>query len=704
MGIKRKIFLLGSFLPIIALIVFAIYTLTQTKRLSISGINRATTLSNAAAVESRKTLEKHGKRLIINESENRALYCYQAMARISDLTSTLALEASTIWNGKIRNTNEKAYQRSSPPLQPAIESVVRVAPGSDEDAIASDIAYSLHLNPFFRNAKTKNPIIKSIYIGTTNGLHFRMPWVAAHKVGYDPRKRSWYTDAVKSGNTGWSNLYTGASEGVLMVTCYAPSYDYTGNLIGVIGVDVSLATLNETLLKTSYEGGVGVLLDRNGNVVAYSDGGDRAVASLMKDKTSPSSKDAFNKLLLGKSGLIEVELDGEDTFVVFNPIGHTDWTLCMLVPKKSVNNIAHEIGKKIATAKNSTTGEFTQQFSSTRNRALIALGIILLIFLLLAFWISRSIINPVILLTKGAKIIGEGDFDTKLDIQTGDELEQLAKSFNTMGDELNEYMHNLEKTTSEKERIQSELNIATDIQASMLPRIFPSFPDIEHIDVFASMTPAKEVGGDFYDFFLLDDNKVCITIADVSDKGVPAALFMVISKTLLKNRVRAEPNDLGKAITNLNKDLCKDNDQMLFVTIFCAVIDFVEGTCEYVNAGHNPPVFIRDGEVDYIPAKPVLPVCGVIQDMTYHSGSLSFSAGDKFFLYTDGVTEAFNIDHQQYGEERLLAELKLCTKKPIEEGVAFIAKSVEHFSTGTEQSDDITILLFEYLGTSPNFS
>jgi len=696
MGIKYKIFLLGSLLPIVALVVFAGYTLTQTKNLSLSGIDRATTLSNNAAVESRKTLEQHGKKIIVNQSENRALYCYQALARISDLTSALALEASSIWNGKVTSTSEKAYQRLEAPLQPGTESVVRIAPASDMTAVNRDIAYAVNLNPFFRKAKTSNPIIKSIYIGTETGLHFRMPWVAAHQVGYDPRERSWYKDAVVSGRTGWSDPYTSASEGVLMVTCYAPAYDSSGKLIGVIGVDVSLATLNETLLKTSYEGGVGVLLDRDGDVVAFSDGGDGVVSALVKNKTVPSIKDVFDKLMLRKAGLVQAELDGEDMFIVFNPIGQTNWTLCILVPVGSVNSIAHEIGKKIVKAKNSTSDELSQQLAKTRNHALLALAVILMSFLVLAYRISRSIIDPVLLLTKGAKNIGEGDFKTKLDIRSGDELEQLAESFNTMGDELNEYMLNLEKTTSEKERIQSELNIATDIQASMLPRIFPAFPDIDSIDVFASMTPAKEVGGDFYDFFLLGENKVCIAIGDVSDKGVPAALFMVISKTLLQNCVRSEPDDLGKAITNLNKDLCKDNDQMLFVTIFCAVIDFVEGTCEYVNAGHNPPAFIKNGDADYISAKPVFPVCGVMDNIEYRSGKLSFSDGDKFFLYTDGITEAFDVDRQQYGEGRLIAELKRNAEKPIKEVVAQIGQSIKRFSSGAVQSDDITMLLFEY--------
>jgi sigma-B regulation protein RsbU (phosphoserine phosphatase) len=697
-GIKPKIFLLGLILPIFALIFFAGYMLTETKELSLSGVHKATTLSNDAAIESRAALEEHGKRLIVFESRNRALFCHQALARISDLASLLALEASTVWRGQAVNTNEKAYLRTEQPATPGQESVIRIAPGSNTAAINKDISLAAHLNPFFRDAKIKNSIIKSIYIGTEAGLQFRMPWVSVHKKGYDPRKRIWYTEAVKNGQTGWTDLYTSASEGVLMITCSAPVYGAGGKIVGAIGIDVSLGTLNETLLQTSYEGGVGVLLDRNGNVVAHSEKGDALAAKFKAGKNMPGIREVFKNISTGQDGLIQTKLDGADTFIIYTPIAQTDWALCLLVPVESVNRIAVEIGEKILSAKDSTSSELTQQFAVTRDNALMVLALLLVVFLVIALRISRAIINPIRALADGTKVIGEGNFETKLDIRTGDELQALAENFNTMGDALLAYMKNLKKTTAEKERIQSELTIATDIQASMLPRIFPAFPDLESVDIFASMTPAKEVGGDFYDFFLLGEDKVCIVIADVSGKGVPAALFMVISKTLLQNCVRNQSDNLGEAITRMNADLCKDNDQMLFVTVFCAVIDLKTGHCEYVNGGHNPPVHIRGESVEYVPAKPVFPVCGVMEDMEYKSGSLHLELGDKLFLYTDGVTEAFNREQKLYGDERLLTVLKQCIAQPIEETVGSVTESIHHFAEGAEQSDDITMLFFEYKG------
>ncbi|MFH1913259.1 MAG: SpoIIE family protein phosphatase [Pseudomonadota bacterium] len=697
-GIKKKIFLLGLFFPVVALILFAGYTLTETKKLSLSGVNKAMSMSNEAAIESRNALEDYGKSLIEQEAKDRALLCHQATARISDLASTLALEASGIWKAGRASVTEKGYLYTDPPARPDTESVIRIAPDSNKEAIERDLSLAGLLNPFFRNAITRNPMMKSIYIGTENGLHFRMPWVAAHRDGYDPRKRSWYSEAASSGETGWTDMYTSASEGVLMVTCFSPVYGDQGKLAGVIGIDVSLNTLNETVLRTPYEGGVGVLLGRNGEAVAYSKGGDAYVAKLENAKSRPEIQEIFKRVAMNKSGLTQTMLGDTDTYIVYNPIEQTDWTLCMLVPVSSVNSIAQEVSKKILTAKDLTSEELTRQFALTRNNAIVALCLIMILFLVVAMRMSQGIIQPIALLAEGTKAIGGGNFQGKIDIQTGDELQSLAENFNSMGDALHEYMHNLEKTTAEKERIQSELSIATDIQASMLPRIFPAFPEVEEIDVFASMTPAKEVGGDFYDFFLLGDKRICVVIADVSGKGVPAALFMVISKTLLQNCVRSDSENLGAAVSRMNADLCKDNDQLLFVTLFCIVINFETGQCEYVNGGHNPPVHISGDSVQYVPAKPIFPVCGVMEDMEYKSGFLKLSPGDRLFLYTDGVTEAFNPKKELYGEGRLQKILNEGLALSIEQGVAAVTKDVEKFANGAEQSDDITMLFFEYKG------
>lgn len=261
---------------------------------------------------------------------------------------------------------------------------------------------------------------------------------------------------------------------------------------------------------------------------------------------------------------------------------------------------------------------------------------------------------------------------------------------------------NLEKeheTQRAKERIAAELNVAKHIQASMLPCIFPAFPDINEIDIYASMTPAKEVGGDFYDFFLIDKTHLAVVIADVSGKGVPAALFMVIAKTLIKNHIQ-----LGKTpaevFTAVNEQLCENNDAGMFVTAFMGVLDFTSGKFVYVNAGHNAPLIKKaDGGFEWLKARPGFVLAGM-ESIRYRQAELTLQKNDVFFTYTDGVTEALNPAQELYGDPRLIEALNTDKAKGLEaeELVNYIRKDVEAFSNGAEQADDITMLALKYIG------
>lgn len=281
-------------------------------------------------------------------------------------------------------------------------------------------------------------------------------------------------------------------------------------------------------------------------------------------------------------------------------------------------------------------------------------------------------------------------------VKTGDEIEKLSHSFKGMMTDITDYVENLQIVTTEKERISAELNIATQIQADMLPRIFPAFPDREEFDIYASMNPAREVGGDFYDFFLVDDSHLAVVIADVSGKGVPAALFMVIAKTLIKNHAQfgSDPADI---FTITNNQLCEGNEAGLFVTAWLGVLNLFTGEFIYVNAGHNPPLLKRgDGDFEYLKSPAGFVLAG-IEDMRYTQSVTALGKGDKLILYTDGVTEAENPGRQQYGEERLKSVVNGMKEEDAKELVTGICRSVAEFSDGAQQFDDITVvgLVFE---------
>ncbi|MDR1247403.1 MAG: SpoIIE family protein phosphatase [Clostridiales Family XIII bacterium] len=248
----------------------------------------------------------------------------------------------------------------------------------------------------------------------------------------------------------------------------------------------------------------------------------------------------------------------------------------------------------------------------------------------------------------------------------------------------------------EKERISAELDVATQIQSSMLPHIFPPFPHRKEVDIFGIMDPAREVGGDFYDFFLIDDKKLAVVIADVSGKGVPAALFMVIAKTLLSNYalMGKSPKDVFETINNT---LCENNDAGLFVTCFMGYLDLATGEFVSVNAGHNPPLLKRGGAYEYYKTKHGLVLAGM-ENTAYTESRIVLAPNDVLYLYTDGITEADNISKEFYGEGRLLETINKNKSMNIAELCAGIRQDVAIFAKGAGQADDITMLAIQFNG------
>ena len=303
-------------------------------------------------------------------------------------------------------------------------------------------------------------------------------------------------------------------------------------------------------------------------------------------------------------------------------------------------------------------------------------------------WAARRFVKPILELQDGVKQIAQGNLDKTLDVKTGDEIEELADSVNNMSADLKTYISNLSKVTAEKERIATELSVATNIQKGMLPHLEPDFVGNSRFELFASMDPAKEVGGDFYDFYMLDEHRLGITIADVSGKGVPAALFMAISKTILKSALMYVDGktNLAGLVEKANRQICSNNEEMLFVTAFVGVLDLKTGIMNFVNCGHNPPLAFYKA-------------LGIDEEASYREERLKLAPGDMLFLYTDGVTEAMDPDGRLFSEGRLKESLdRTGGAVAVREILETVRKDVGAFAGTAEQSDDITMVGLRYLG------
>ena len=325
---------------------------------------------------------------------------------------------------------------------------------------------------------------------------------------------------------------------------------------------------------------------------------------------------------------------------------------------------------------------------------LVVLAAILVCF----FFVKRKIVNPINKIRDASKSMVENlenEDSIDVSVKTGNEIEELFDSFKEMYGDVQDYIKKLEGVTAEKERIGAELDVAKHIQASMLPCIFPAFPERSEIDIYATMEPAKEVGGDFYDFFMVDDTHLAIVMADVSGKGVPAALFMVIGKTLIKDHT-TPGRDLGKVFTEVNQLLCESNSEELFITAFEGVLDLVTGEFVYVNAGHEMPFICKaGGNFEPYKIRAAFVLAGM-EGMKYRAGSMMLEPGDKIFQYTDGVTEATNVNNELYGMERLGAILNKVKNGTPHDILPAVKKDIDSFVGEADQFDDITMLCLEY--------
>ena len=334
----------------------------------------------------------------------------------------------------------------------------------------------------------------------------------------------------------------------------------------------------------------------------------------------------------------------------------------------------------------------------------LVISILLMIIFIKICWMSmdKAVLSPISTIEKSLFDFANNSTELSEDlkqINTNDELQTLSETIYSMEESILKYIEQVTKITAEKERIGAELNVAHQIQADMLPNIFPPFPEKSEFDIYAKMTPAKEVGGDFYDFFMIDDSHVGIVMADVSGKGIPAALFMVISKTLLKNRAQMKEGEFfpSEVLATVNNQLCKNNKAEMFVTVWLGILDINTGIIKAANAGHEYPVIKHNGKYELFKDKHGFVLAGM-ENLKYKDYEIKLDKGDALFIYTDGVTEATNINNDLFGTERMVDALNLNANGSCLDILLNVQQSIDDFVLDAPQFDDITMLCLAYYG------
>ena len=380
-------------------------------------------------------------------------------------------------------------------------------------------------------------------------------------------------------------------------------------------------------------------------------------------------------------------------FMYIAPIKGTPYMVAATTYIDEFSRPAEETKQRIASATANIRGEINKSIQGISSSFLTIMLAMLLIVAAISFFLSRMITNPILALMKGAKAIGRVEMEHTVEVKTGDELEVLADSFNTMARNLKLHMEDLRCTTAEKERLQKELEIARGIQLRLLPQ-HP--PYIEGFDLAANNLPAQEIGGDFYDYIPVSLDSWGLIIADVSGKGMPAAIFMGLSRTIVRASATDNPS-AAAAIKQANELICRDSTSGMFVTLFYAILDAKTRKLRYVNAGHNPPLLFRKGSDEVISLRTRGIALGVAHFIDLQEAEKTLESGDLVVFYTDGVTDAINEKEEAFGELRLIEIVSRNRHLSARELISKVEEGVVNFAGTKNQFDDITMLVLKAL-------
>ncbi len=492
-------------------------------------------------------------------------------------------------------------------------------------------------------------------------------------IDYDYHYMDWYQIPKLLGKPYWSEPYFDEGGADAMMSTYScPLYDDEGKLVAVFTADISLQWFSHKVEAMKlYPNSHNIMIGRGGTYLVHPNRENILNESIFATalyNNDTQLKETAHKMVDGERGMSEFHTGKEHYYLFYAPVASIGWSIAVACTHSDILASLHHMTIIIC-----------------------IIGILGILLMALCCYITiRRLTGPLSRFADSAKEIAKGKFDVPLpDISSKDEMKTLRNSFQHMQESLAKYMDELQKTTANKERIESELRIARDIQMGMVPKIFPPFPDRDDIDLYAVLKPAKEVGGDLYDFFI-ENGKLHFIIGDVSGKGVPASLVMAVTCRLFRT-IASHFETPQEIVSSLNDTLADNNESNMFCTAFVGILDLRSGRLDYCNAGHNAPAVMELSGIKYMEVEPNLPL-GLFEGFPYQAQSCTLEKGTTLFLFTDGVTEAENTEKALYSEEHLLQVLGNVKGNCSQEVTATVVNDIERHSAGAEQSDDITIL------------
>ena len=521
---------------------------------------------------------------------------------------------------------------------------------------------------FSAYSKHMGDSIRTVQGGSDNYQYFYMDWYLMPTLLDHPCWTEPYVDLDVATNT---------SE---MVTSYCRAIkDKQGKMIGVINTSLSLNWLSQTLTALKpYPNSYSIMIGRGGTFFVHPDS-TKITRQTIFTQTIEQPDSAMVALgyamQRGEEGVKQMNIDGKNSYVFYKPLGQTGCSMAIVCPESDIFGGFDRLRRTVM--------------------SIVFVGLLLMLYFFIRI-ITREL-SPLRRLAHEAETIASGQFNTKLpDFERTDEIGQLSHSFGNMQQSLVKYIDELKDTTAQKASIESELQVASGIQMGMLPKTFPTYPDRDDVQLYASLTPAKEVGGDLFDFYFRDE-KLFFCIGDVSGKGVPASLFMAVTRAVFRT-VSARESMPDRIMASLNQTMVDMNETNMFVTLFIGVLDLPTGRLHYCNAGHDAPLLVGAG-VGMLPCDSNIPV-GVMDQWKYTLQESQIFTGTTIFLFTDGLTEAEDATHAQFRMERVndvAAHALADHQQEPRQLIGVMTDAVHQFVGDAEQSDDLTLMAIQYI-------
>ncbi len=578
----------------------------------------------------------------------------------------------------------------------------------DDPAIRAEMNLIGNIQDVLLAVNENSPNMASNYIATESGIMVQADYISAKKfdengklMPINAKSRPWYQGAAESGQLYLTPVTRDAHTPQLGIMCGVPIYR-DGQLVAVSGAGMYLDQVDEIVrgIDLGYSGEA-CIINQNGNVILSTFNiGTMAVSVSgidLRTSENPALAEAATKAVAGEAGIMNLAINDIDRYLAYAPMKTVGWSFLVVLSQAEVQEPTVKLQNDLDLIMDQALNGANAQNRRSATFLILLLAVAILTALAISWFLSNRISKPIRHLTDEVQRLQGDDLDFICDIHTGDETEVLATSFESLTTRMKDYISDIRTITAERERIGTELSLATRIQEGMLPSTFPPFPDRHEFDLFAVMDPAKEVGGDFYDFFLIDEDHLCLVMADVSGKGVPAALFMMASKIILANNAMMGKSP-AQILASTNHSICSNNREEMFVTVWLGILELSTGKLTAANAGHEYPVLKKpDGRFELVKDKHGF-VIGGLDDSEYSEYEWQLEPGSKLFIYTDGVPEAGSASTGFFGTGRMLEALNRDPDRDPRSILQGMREAVDAFVGDIPQFDDLTMLCLEYHG------